>query len=84
MQAVCDPTRQAVTEIMKNPMTVPTQWRKSSYSGSGDGNACVEIANLDTRVAVRDSKHPAHGPLAFPAPAFAAFVAAVKDRAPAE
>ncbi|MFD5253610.1 DUF397 domain-containing protein, partial [Streptomyces bobili] len=23
---------------------ITTNWRKSSYSGSGDGNACVEIA----------------------------------------
>jgi hypothetical protein len=36
------------------------QWRKSSYSGN-TGN-CVEIAYLDTVVAVRDSKN-LHGPV---------------------
>jgi len=30
------------------------QWRKSSYSGN-TGN-CVEVANLDGAIAVRDSK----------------------------
>ncbi|NNN30539.1 DUF397 domain-containing protein, partial [Streptomyces sp. S3(2020)] len=44
-------------------MTTPDAWRKSSYSGSGDGNACVEIANLPTRVAIRDSKTPTHATL---------------------
>ncbi|MGW1717160.1 DUF397 domain-containing protein [Streptomyces sp. NPDC002156] len=42
-------------------MTIPNTWRKLSYSGSGDGNACVEIAGRRTRVAVRDSKDPAYG-----------------------
>ncbi|WP_143664330.1 DUF397 domain-containing protein, partial [Streptomyces murinus] len=31
-------------------------WRKSSYSGPGDGDACVEIADTPTHVSVRDSK----------------------------
>ncbi|WP_408055672.1 DUF397 domain-containing protein [Streptomyces apricus] len=31
-------------------------WRKSSYSGEGDGNACVEIATAPTHISVRDSK----------------------------
>ncbi|MFG2356035.1 DUF397 domain-containing protein [Streptomyces sp. NPDC048521] len=53
-------------------------WRKSSYSGPGDGNECVEIANTPTHVAVRDSKTPTRAPLAFPAPAFAAFLEALK------
>lgn len=30
-------------------------WRKSSYSGQGSGN-CVEIADYDSRVLVRDTK----------------------------
>lgn len=25
-------------------------WRKSTYSGGGDGDACVEIAPLPTRI----------------------------------
>lgn len=32
------------------------QWRKSSYSG-GD-NDCVELAELDDGIAIRDSKCP--------------------------
>jgi len=32
------------------------QWRKSSFSGNS-GN-CVEVAELDDTVAVRDSKDP--------------------------
>jgi hypothetical protein len=59
-------------------MTTPDNWRKSSYSGSGDGNACVEIANSPTRIAIRDSKAPARATLTFPAGAFAAFVDALK------
>ncbi|MFE2277018.1 DUF397 domain-containing protein [Streptomyces sp. NPDC059454] len=59
-------------------MTTPETWRRSSHSG-GDGNTCVEIAPLRTRVAIRDSKHPTHGPLSFPAPAFSAFVEALKS-----
>ncbi|MFI0366303.1 DUF397 domain-containing protein [Actinomadura sp. 1N219] len=35
-------------------------WRKSSYSGVQEGN-CVEVADLTSLVAVRDSKDP-HGP----------------------
>ncbi|MGI5455447.1 DUF397 domain-containing protein [Streptomyces sp. CA-249302] len=53
-------------------------WRKSSYSGSGDGNACVEIANNHTLVAIRDSKDPDYGTLIFPSGAFATFVETVK------
>ncbi|MDH6623409.1 hypothetical protein M2271_001196 [Streptomyces sp. LBL] len=59
-------------------MTTPENWRKSSYSGSGDGNACVEIANDFTRVAIRDSKDPAYAALLFPTRAFVAFIEALK------
>ena len=53
-------------------------WRKSSYSGPGDGNECVEIANSPTHVAVRDSKAPAGATLTFPTDAFAPFIEALK------
>ncbi|MFF9057515.1 DUF397 domain-containing protein [Streptomyces sp. NPDC014882] len=59
-------------------MTTSHHWRKSSYSGEGDGNNCVEIAHSTAQVAVRDSKAPARTPLTFPAPAFAAFVETLK------
>lgn len=61
---------------MKQDST-PVAWRKSTYSnGQGD---CVEIGtgNLDI-VPVRDSKDPEGPTLAFPAAAFASFVAAIK------
>jgi hypothetical protein len=53
-------------------------WHKSTHSG-GDGN-CLEAAPLSTSVAVRDSKAPEAGHLAFPGPEWAAFLAAVKQR----
>ncbi|MFQ6147205.1 DUF397 domain-containing protein [Streptomyces seoulensis] len=59
-------------------MSTPDTWRKSSYSGGGDGNNCVEIATSPTHAAVRDSKTPARATLTFPAPAFTAFVGALK------
>ncbi|MFG2678427.1 DUF397 domain-containing protein [Streptomyces sp. NPDC048392] len=59
-------------------MITPDNWRKSSYSGAGDGNSCVEIAHSPTRVAVRDSKTPATATLTFPSAAFATFVDALK------
>jgi hypothetical protein len=52
------------------------QWRKSSYSTGG--NQCVEVAAVDGAYAVRDSKNPAAGHLAFSAPDWMAFIAAVK------
>jgi hypothetical protein len=39
-------------------------WRKSSYSGSNDGN-CVEVGGTGRAVAVRDSKTPSGPVLAF-------------------
>ncbi|MFJ2017007.1 DUF397 domain-containing protein [Streptomyces nodosus] len=63
-------------------MTTPDNWRKSSHSGGGDGNACVEVAGSDTHIAVRDSKAPARATLTFPAEAFGVFVEALKNRAP--
>ncbi|MFE1200560.1 DUF397 domain-containing protein [Streptomyces sp. NPDC048405] len=56
-------------------------WRKSSHSGPGDGNECVEIATSATHVAVRDSKAPARATLTFPPEAFAPFLDALKPPA---
>ncbi|MET7326047.1 DUF397 domain-containing protein [Streptomyces sp. NPDC005549] len=58
-------------------------WKKSSYSGGGEGNACVEVALDHPHIAVRDSKAPARATLTFPLPAFTAFLAALKAPAPA-
>ncbi|MBD3011067.1 DUF397 domain-containing protein [Streptomyces sp. 5-10] len=33
-------------------------WRKSSYSGAGDGNSCIELAFIGTTVALRESDDP--------------------------
>ncbi|MGW0336581.1 DUF397 domain-containing protein [Streptomyces sp. NPDC003011] len=54
-------------------------WRKSTYSGGGDGDACVEIATLPTGIAVRDSKVPDRATLLFPAPAFTALTGHLKE-----
>jgi len=60
-------------------MTTPENWRKSSYSGGGEGNACVEIANRTTHIAIRDSKTPARATLAFPPGTFTAFLESLKS-----
>jgi hypothetical protein len=53
-------------------------WRKSSYSGPDDGNACVEIANNSAHVAIRDSKTPRDRTLTFPSSTFTTFINALK------
>ncbi|MEU8347814.1 protein of unknown function [Actinomadura meyerae] len=37
-------------------ITEPT-WRKSTHSGGNEGN-CVEIADLNSHIGIRDSKAP--------------------------
>ncbi|MFC8099110.1 DUF397 domain-containing protein [Streptomyces sp. NPDC057363] len=37
-------------------------WFKSSYSSSGDGNSCVEVATTPGTIHVRDSKCQNAGP----------------------
>ncbi|MFI1730658.1 DUF397 domain-containing protein [Streptomyces acidicola] len=59
------------------PMGTLGNWRKSSSSGEGDGNSCVEIATTPTHMAIRDSKPPARTPLTVPAGAFVTFVGAL-------
>ncbi|MEU2617301.1 DUF397 domain-containing protein [Streptomyces sp. NPDC007157] len=57
-------------------------WRKSSYSGGGDGNNCLEIATRPTHISIRDSKAPTRATLTFPAAAFTSFLDALKGTAP--
>lgn len=38
--------------------TTPTNWQKSSYSGGGDGNNCLEVAISDTTLLLRESDSP--------------------------
>jgi hypothetical protein len=63
-------------------MNTQDHWRKSSYSGSGDGNACVEISTRPTHIAIRDSKAPTAAVLTFPADAFALFLDSLKGAGP--
>ncbi|MEU4444185.1 DUF397 domain-containing protein [Actinosynnema sp. NPDC050801] len=49
-------------------------WRKSSRSGGGNNDNCVEVAFSAPEVAVRDSKNPHAGLLAFPASAWRRFL----------
>jgi hypothetical protein len=43
-------------------MTSELSWRKSSYSGGSGGN-CVEVADHDHHVLVRDTKQDGTGPV---------------------
>jgi hypothetical protein len=51
-------------------------WRKSSYSGTQSN--CVEVAEFDHLVAVRDSKNPAGAALTFSPAAWTSFVTTLK------
>ena len=53
------------------------RWSKSSRSGAG--NNCIEVADLDTHRAVRDSKDPGGAHLIFAATKWAASTAGVRD-----
>lgn len=59
-------------------MTTPTQWQKSSFSGGGEGNDCVEIENSPTHIAIRDSKTPARATVTVSTGTFTTFVEALK------
>ncbi|WP_433143830.1 DUF397 domain-containing protein [Actinomadura nitritigenes] len=60
-------------------MTTSPGWRKSRRSTQGTSDQCVEVADLDGRVGVRDSKAPEAGHLALTPNAFAALVARLKQ-----
>jgi hypothetical protein len=55
-----------------------TEWRKSSYSGGGNDDACVELAKLAEHVGVRDSKNPDSGCLELRREPFAGLLLRVK------
>jgi hypothetical protein len=55
-------------------------WRKSNYSGSNSGN-CVEVADDDSRVLVRDTKDRQGPILRFTADAWKAFAKQLKSLA---
>ena len=52
-------------------------WRKSRWSMGGTGD-CVEVAPIDGKILVRDSKHKAGPVLAYPADAWCHFLGKVK------
>ncbi|WP_433271971.1 DUF397 domain-containing protein [Actinosynnema sp. CS-041913] len=58
--------------------SVPTQWRKSSYSG-GNGGACVELAHDTAGLLVRDSKNPEGPVLTFDTTAFTQLLNTLKN-----
>lgn len=52
-------------------------WRKSTYS-SGNGGECVEVANCNNGILVRDTKDRRSGPLAVDAAEWRRFVGQLK------
>ncbi|MGW8884352.1 DUF397 domain-containing protein [Streptomyces sp. NPDC055749] len=58
--------------------TERVHWFKSSYSG-GSGTECVEVADLDTFVGVRDSKRPEGACVSVHTSAWAEFVATLRQ-----
>jgi hypothetical protein len=54
-------------------------WKKSSRSNGNGGNNCVEVAFLDTAVAVRDSKDQSGPALIFDSAEWAEFVNSAKN-----
>jgi hypothetical protein len=54
-------------------------WKKASRSNGNGGNNCVEVAVLDTGVAVRDSKDKSGPALMFTMAEWTAFVDSAKD-----
>ncbi|MEV4441219.1 DUF397 domain-containing protein [Streptomyces sp. NPDC049577] len=58
-------------------------WHKSSHSNGEGGGGCLEWSQGGATVHIRDSKRPHRPALAFPAPAWQAFVRALASREPA-
>lgn len=56
-------------------------WRKSSRSGGGGNDNCVEVAFAGVAIGVRDSKNVAGGHLVFGGAAWEAFTGGVASRA---
>jgi hypothetical protein len=54
-------------------------WKKASRSNGNGGNNCVEVAFLDTGVAVRDSKDRSGPALMFTMAEWTAFVDSAKE-----
>jgi hypothetical protein len=64
---------------MPAPIPAGIAWRKSSFSEGNSGGGCVEVAALPGgEVAVRDTKDRSRTPHRHTAPAWRAFLSAVR------
>lgn len=63
---------------MNTPPLADAIWRKSSFSGSDEGN-CVEVARAVCLMAVRDSKNPDGPVLTFGRMGWQGFVSGLKS-----
>ncbi|MFL9653293.1 DUF397 domain-containing protein [Streptomyces sp. PB17] len=64
-----------MSRITATPDAPALAWFKSSYSSSGDGNDCVEVAIASATIHVRDSKRPDGPRLAVESATWTTFVA---------
>ncbi|MFD9434767.1 DUF397 domain-containing protein [Streptomyces sp. NPDC060002] len=62
-------------------MNAPGHWQKSSYSGEGDGNDCVELASTPATLHLRESDAPGAVLTTAPAP-LAQFLHAIRTGTP--
>lgn len=67
---------------LRAQLSPSTTWEKSARSGPYSDN-CVEVAQLDGGVAVRDSENPAGPVLVFTRGEWDAFTGGVRDGEPA-
>ncbi|WUI01918.1 DUF397 domain-containing protein [Spirillospora sp. NBC_00431] len=58
---------------MNTPEPPEIRWRKSTHSGAHESD-CVEVAEVDDRIAIRDSKAPHTGHLTLTRQSFTAFL----------
>ncbi|MEU9643379.1 DUF397 domain-containing protein [Streptomyces sp. NPDC048188] len=65
-----------MSRITAAPDALAPAWFKSSYSSSGDGNDCVEVAITPATIHIRDSKRPHGARLVVTRTAWAGFVGA--------
>ncbi|MGA5563970.1 DUF397 domain-containing protein [Streptomyces platensis] len=62
-------------------MSDQPNWHKSSYSSANPDN-CIEIADNQPRILIRDTKHEGRGPVLTATPAaWSAFTAFAKESA---
>ncbi|MFA1545730.1 DUF397 domain-containing protein [Actinomadura chokoriensis] len=58
---------------MNTPEQLQARWRKSTHSGAVE-NECIEVADLNGHVGIRDSKNPTAGHLSLTRQDFAAIL----------